>query len=75
VAFNKNSSVWEFIRIGQQQFPLPAFAVEEDKGSRSVSCVLYELAGCAHKHGRAISGRKWAGLITSSKGGVVCALA
>jgi len=27
------------------------------------------------KHGRAISGRKWAGLITSSKGGVVCALA
>ena len=27
------------------------------------------------KHGRAISGRKWAGLITGSKGGVVCALA
>ena len=29
----------------------------------------------AGKHGRAISGRKWAGLITGSKGGVVCALA
>lgn len=29
----------------------------------------------ASKHGRAISGRKWAGLITGSKGGVVCALA
>jgi 2-polyprenyl-6-methoxyphenol hydroxylase-like FAD-dependent oxidoreductase len=27
------------------------------------------------KHGRAISGRKWAGLITGSKGGVVGAVA
>jgi hypothetical protein len=27
------------------------------------------------KHGRAISGRKWAGLITGSKGGMICALA
>ena len=32
-------------------------------------------ASGAGKHGRAISGRKWAGSVTGSKGGVVCALA
>ena len=43
---------------------------------RDASCFWRNLDDeAAVKHGRAISGRKWAGLITGSKGGVVCALA
>ena len=38
-------------------------------GHRDINSTL------VYKHGRAISGRKWAGLITGSKGGMVCALA
>jgi hypothetical protein len=56
--------------LGQHEIAtLQTTIIDQDIQTVSLTPVLVS------KHGRAISGRKWAGLITGSKGGVVCALA
>ena len=69
------------IRLREEDIELAGLARHQRGAGRSRPLDLrdvreWQLWACHdHKHGRAISGRKWAGLITGSKGGVVCALA
>jgi hypothetical protein len=51
------------------------FATRMAASTSAIICERITLCRHASKHGRSISGRKRAGSVTGSKGGVVCALA